>query len=172
MAEKIIKLNADEISQLQQVYAKKKKNAFISIAAIALVLIVFTLLPNKYTSWLTLSHSTDPDKNTIQEWGVTGWLAFLLIGTGFFAFFSIRTAKIFPLQKDLKEMEKLEVDVEVISKNSDTRYDYYYMRVTGGDLKKQKVILTKEQYANFTEGQKLTIDVYKNSMILVASAIK
>lgn len=172
MAEKIIKLTTDEIVQLQNLYRDKKKGAITGIIIVAAFLLLFTLLPDKYTSWLTLSHSSTPDENMIQSWGVGGWLIFLILSIGIVSYFIVRTKKLFPLKKDLRDNEKLEVDVEVTGKNSDTRYDYYYIRVSGGDLKKQKVILTKEQYGNFAEGQKLTIDVYKNSMILVSSSPK
>ncbi len=171
MAEKVIKLNEAEKANLKILFRNSKISAQKRILLMAVVLFVFPLLPVKWNPFVSVHEDDNPDHNMIQNDG-WGWMIFFLMGLALYSYFTIRTKKIFQLKKDLQEEEKIEVDVVVTGKNSDSRYDYYYMRVSGDTLKRKKIILTEEQFGQFEKGEKLTIDVYKNSMILVSSVIK
>lgn len=171
MPEKIVPLNDEEMAKLNTLFLNSKVSVRKRILAMVAVLLLFSLIPIKWNLFITIHEDDNPNANLFQNEG-WGWLIFFMLGLGAFSYFTIRTKKIFQLKKDLQEEKKIEVDVVVTGKNSDSRYDYYYMRVSGDTLKRKKIILTEEQYGQFEKGQKLTIDVYKNSMILVSSVVK
>ncbi|HYM94166.1 MAG TPA: hypothetical protein VET23_08510 [Chitinophagaceae bacterium] len=171
MAEKIIKLTEEEMTKLKILFFNSKVSVRKRILLMIVIILLFSLIPIRWNPFVTIHEEDNPNHNLFQNGG-WGWLTFFMIGLGLFSFFTVRTKKIFQLKKDLQEGEKMEVDVVVTGKNSDTRYDYYYMRVSGDTLKSKKIIVTEEQFNQFEKGEKLTINVYKNSMILVSSVLK
>lgn len=171
MTEKVIKLNEEEMGKLKSLFLKSKVVVKQRILLMIVVLLIFSLIPIKWNPFVSVHEDDNPNHNLFQNDG-WGWMIFFIIGLGLFSYFTIRTKKIFQLKKDLQQGEKLEVDVVVTGKNSDTRYDYYYMRVSGDNMKRQKIILTEEQFSQFDKGQKLIVDVYKNSMILISSTLE
>jgi hypothetical protein len=119
----------------------------------------------------TASGDEDQSQNLIQHWGFGWWLIIVLLLIAFFTFMGIRGLKILQLKKDLKEGEKLEVDVTVTKKVADNENRNYFIRVSSDTFKNKKITVEAEQFNQFTEGQKLTIGVYKNSMLLVSKSI-
>lgn len=169
MSEKLIKLSADEMVKLDKLFRKSKREAILTAAGVAIVLFIFCVIPSGLANLLSgtspgTNNHDDPDQSLIQLWGFGTW--FIV-----FTYLIFLGKKIFQLKKDLKEGEKMELDVVVTNKYADDKNGNYFMRVNSDTLKNKKIILAREQFNQFNQNQKLTIDVYKNSMILVSNSV-
>jgi len=175
MSETQIKLTTEEMIELDKLFRKSKRGAIRFAAGVAIVILIGTIIPKGIVGLFardtTATYDPNPGQSFFQQWGFSTWLIVYIITIAVFTFLIFLSKKILLLKKDLKEGEKLEMEVVVISKYADDKNETYFMRVNSDTLKNKKIILEKEQFNQFKEGQKLTIDVYKNSMILLSNRI-
>jgi ABC-type multidrug transport system fused ATPase/permease subunit len=174
MSLQVIKLSTEEMTNLDTLFRKAKKRVIITTIMVFIVFFILSLIPEKILDLFSTNTHVErenPDQNAIQSWGFSTWLIVFLLLNALFIVMAIIGNKIFPLKKDMQEGEKMKVDVVVTKKFADTKTDNYSMQVSSDSWKSKKIILERDQYNQFAEGQKLVIDIYKNSLMLVSRSI-
>jgi hypothetical protein len=168
MADKSYSLNEDEIYALDTLLYENKHKVKRNAIIFGVIAVVISLVPMGFLPRSRRLADEDKSSSLIQAMGFGWWvLLFILVLAG--VVFLLRLdKKIATLTQDLEGKEGLELTVKVTKKYSESTPEYYCILVSNETLKNQKIILDREQFKTFGEGQVLSIRVFKNSKILIS----
>jgi hypothetical protein len=167
MTDRIYALNENEVFALENLLTdntgRVRRNAIVS----AVIGILISIIPMGFLPRSGRLSVEDKSLTLIQALGFGWWFLLFVVVIGGITWLTALDKKIAGLKKDSIEREGLEMTVTVTKKYSERTPEYYCILVSNENIKNKKIVLGRDQFENFREGQTVTINVFKNSKILI-----
>ncbi len=151
-----------EKALIKRLYDKALNQVFALTAKYAAGLLIISLIP---LAFLPRARSRS-SSNLIQTFGLVGWLIFFIVVVTIIGYLIYQDKKVDDLLDDMQDCKKNDLEGTVVNLYGDRGLDLYSMEVMNKNFKKIKININASQYNNIRTGQKLKMEVYRNSKIL------
>ena len=164
----LVDLNEYEISLVDDlIYNAKEyvKNRMLISVPIIIVLsfIPLSFLPSRRIQQTGL----DKSQNLIETLGFLPWLLIFIAIFALAVWLMLHDKKLFALQKDQVDLKKEKLTSVVKEKMSYPENDHYVIFVNDTDAKEVRIHLSESQYNEYKVGDKIEVEILKNSKIVV-----